>query len=105
MVPKLIHWDSHWGPVNVEAITRRLRAEGYAVSEYHYSPGTVFPLHHHGVDKKDTVLQGQLRIAWEGGEAVLGPGDMIEIPAGLRHSADVVGAETVVSLDATRIPA
>jgi quercetin dioxygenase-like cupin family protein len=33
---------------------------------------------------------------------VLEPGDMIEIPAGAVHSAEVVGTETVLSLDATK---
>jgi quercetin dioxygenase-like cupin family protein len=102
MVPKLIHWNPQWGRVSAEVMNRVLRSEGYAVSEYHYPPGTFFPLHHHAADKKDTVLRGRLRIAWEGGEAILAVGDMIEIPAGVRHSAEVVGVETVVSLDATK---
>jgi quercetin dioxygenase-like cupin family protein len=81
---------------------RRLEAEGYQVSKYHYPPGTYFPPHTHSVHKKDTVLRGRLQIGWEGGSAILEPGDMIEIPAGFSHSAEVVGSETVVSLDATR---
>ncbi len=102
MVPRIIHWDPQWGPINEQAMSRLLRAEGYSVSKYHYPPGTVFPMHTHPQDKKDTVLRGQLKISWEGGSAVLQPGDMIEIEAGVRHSAEVVGEETVVSLDATR---
>ncbi len=74
---------------------QRLASEGYAVAKYHYPPGTCFPSHTHAVNKKDTVLQGHLRIRWEGGETVLDPGDMIEIPAGFPHSAEVVGEETV----------
>jgi quercetin dioxygenase-like cupin family protein len=54
------------------------------------------------VDKKDTVLQGRLRIGWDGGSVVLEPGDMIEIPAGVSHSAEVVDDQTVLSLDATK---
>ena len=102
MAPKVIHWDPQWGPASAEAMSRLLRSKGYAVSEYHYPPGTLFPLHQHTVDKIDTVLRGRLRIAWEGGDAILSPGDMIEIPAGVHHSAEVVGSETVVSLDATK---
>jgi len=81
---------------------RRLEAEGFHVALYHYSPGTCFPPHTHSVHKKDTVLRGRLKILWEGGSAVLGPGDMIEIPVGFSHSAEVVGLEAVVSLDATK---
>jgi len=81
---------------------RRLEAEGYAVSCYHYPPGASFPEHTHAIDKKDTVLRGRLKIGAEGREFVLEAGDMIEIPAGTLHTAEVVGNETVVSLDATR---
>ena len=81
---------------------QRLASEGYTVAKYHYPPGTCFPSHTHTVNKKDTVLKGRLRISWEGGATVLDPGDMIEIPAGFPHSAEVVGEETVVSLDATQ---
>ncbi len=102
MNPKMTHWDSAWGPLREETMRQRLTGEGYAVAKYHYPPGTYFPSHTHTVNKKDTVLQGHLRISWEGGETVLDPGDMIEIPAGLPHSAEVVGSETVVSLDATK---
>ena len=102
MNPKVISWNPDWGPVGEEAMRQRLQAEGYSVSRYHYPPGTYFPPHTHSVDKKDAVLRGRLKIAWEGGSTVLGPGDMIEIHVGFSHSAEVVGSETVVSLDATK---
>ena len=83
---------------------QRLTAEGYAVAKYHYPPGTCFPPHTHTVNKKDAVLKGRLQICWKGGATVLAPGDMIEIPAGFQHSAEAVGSETVISLDATKSP-
>ena len=102
MLPRVIHWNPEWGSLSEDVMTRLLVAEGYQVSCYQYPPGTCFPPHTHPLDKKDAVLRGRLRISWDGGASVLGPGDMIEIPAGWFHSAEVVGAETVVSLDATR---
>lgn len=102
MNPRIIHWDPAWGPLGEAAMRQRLEVEGYQVSKYHYTPGTYFPPHTHSVHKKDTVLRGRLKIGWEGGSAVLEPGDMIEIPAGFSHSTEVIGTETVVSLDATR---
>ena len=81
---------------------RQLTDAGYQVSSYHYAPGTYFPPHTHSVHKRDTVLTGKLKIAWDGGSVVLEPGDMIEIPAGASHSAEVIGNETVLSLDATK---
>jgi quercetin dioxygenase-like cupin family protein len=88
--------------MNEQSMHCILASEGYEVSRYHYPPGTFFAPHTHLVDKKDTVLQGALKIGWEGGSTILRAGDMIEIPAGFRHSAEVIGPETVVSLDATR---
>jgi len=102
ITPVIVHWNPAWGPLGEPAMRARLAAEGFHVSLYHYPPGAYFPPHAHSVHKKDTVLRGLLKIAWDGGSAVLEPGDMIEIPAGFSHSAQVVGSETVVSLDATR---
>jgi quercetin dioxygenase-like cupin family protein len=100
--PVTINRDPAWGPLGEAAMRRRLEAEGFHVSLYNYTPGTYFPPHTHSVHKKDTVLRGRLKIGWEGGSVILEPGDMIEIPAGFSHSAEVVGSETVVSLDATK---
>lgn len=97
-------WNPGWGPLSEAAMRQRLETEGYSVSRYVYPPGTSFSEHSHGVDKKDTVLAGRLRITAEGREFVLEAGDMIEIPARMLHTADVVGTEAVVSLDATRPP-
>lgn len=96
------HWDAAWGPLSEAAMRKRLEAEGYSVSHYTYPPGTYFSEHSHAVDKKDTVLRGRLKIGTEGREVVLEAGDMIEIPAGTVHTAEVVGEVAVVSLDATR---
>ena len=110
MALKVIHWDPAWGPVSERKMREQLIAAGYHVSRYHYSPGPYFPPHSHQVHKRDTVLAGQLKISWPAtkdspaGSVVLQRGDMIEIPAGATHSAEVVGAETVVSLDATKTP-
>jgi len=101
MPVRVEHWQKEWGPLSEAAMRRRLEAEGYSVSRYTYSRGTRFPEHTHGVDKKDTVLRGRLKISAEGEDFVLGPGDMIEIPAGTLHTAEVVGDESVISLDAT----
>jgi mannose-6-phosphate isomerase-like protein (cupin superfamily) len=58
----------------------------------------------HEVDKIDAVLSGRFRLVVAGHLAVLGPGDWVEVPRGVRHSATVMGDEPVVSLDAVRAP-
>lgn len=80
----------------------RLQALGYRVTRYVYPPGTRFPPHDHDVDKMDGVLSGRFRMTIGDESLVLEAGDMLEVPAHARHSAEVVGDEAVVSLDAVR---
>src|SRR5262245_17761071 len=96
------HWTEDWGELSEKCMRRRLESEGYSVSRYDYLPGTFFPNHTHQFDKKDAVLRGRFLIRALGREFLLGPGDILEVPAGTVHSAEVIGSETVVSLDASR---
>jgi mannose-6-phosphate isomerase-like protein (cupin superfamily) len=54
------------------------------------------------VDKIDAVVSGRFELVVDGVSAVLGPGDWIAVPRGVRHTATVVGNEPVVSLDAVK---
>ena len=96
-------WDTDRdGALTERALREKLEGKGYSVSSYTYPPGTYFPDHTHGVDKIDAVLSGRFRITLEGDSVVLEAGDSIEVPCGAVHSAEVVGTEPVVSLDAVR---
>lgn len=90
------------GPATEEALRRELEGRGYRVSRYEYPPGTTFPEHTHDVDKIDAVVSGRFRLEMGGEEVVLEAGDRLAVPRGTPHSAEVVGDETVVSLDAVR---
>ena len=79
-----------------------LEREGYEVVVYAYREGTVFEEHEHAQDKCDAVIEGFFRVRAGGEVFEMKPGDRLYIPAGTRHSAEVVGRRTVVSLDATR---
>ena len=96
-------WKSEWGEPSEARLRERLEAEGYSVARYEYPPGTYFPDHTHPQEKKDAVVSGRFRICIKGREFILGPGDLIRVPAGAVHSAEVVGEEAVVSLDAVKI--
>lgn len=96
------HWDDSQGALNETNLRRRLEAQGFSVTRYDYLPGTVFPDHTHRIDKKDAVVKGRLLITAEGREFILGPGDSLPVPAGTVHSAEVIGNETVISLDGTK---
>ncbi|HMA18265.1 MAG TPA: cupin domain-containing protein [Thermoanaerobaculia bacterium] len=98
---RLERWDPSDGPLTEKRMMGLLEREGYEVASYAYREGTAFPPHEHPQDKCDAVLEGVLRIVVDGVPYDLGPGDRLYLPAGTRHSAEVLGAKTVVSLDAT----
>lgn len=96
-------WDeTREGALDEAALRRKLASRGYLVARYVYPPGTFFPPHTHAVDKIDAVVSGRFRMTVEGREFVLEAGDCLELPRGALHSAEVMGDEPVVSLDAVR---
>jgi quercetin dioxygenase-like cupin family protein len=98
------HWNTSVdGDLSETALRRKLEAAGYLVARYVYPPGTTFPEHSHSLDKVDAVLSGRFRMVVAGHFAILGPGDWVEVPRGVHHTAAVVGDEPVVSLDATKM--
>jgi quercetin dioxygenase-like cupin family protein len=94
-------WPRGDGAPTERRMMRAIELEGYDVLVYTYRPGTVFPEHAHARPKCDAVLEGVLRVTVAGKSFDLGAGDRIYLPAGTRHAAEVVGHETVVSLDGT----
>jgi quercetin dioxygenase-like cupin family protein len=102
---KVDRWDrAKDGPPSEGALRAKLEAEGYEIDRWVNPPGTRFPTHTHEVDKKDAVVSGRLRLTMGGASVVLEAGDAVEVPRGTQHTAEVVGDETVVSLDAVRAP-
>ncbi len=99
---RLERWTASDGPLSEKRMMRALELEGYDVLVYTYRPGTVFSEHEHAQNKCDAVLAGALRIRVGETPYDLGAGDRLYLPARTRHSAEVVGSETVVSLDGTR---
>jgi quercetin dioxygenase-like cupin family protein len=94
-------WDEKRdGAFSESALRRKLEDRGYRVSRYVYPPGTFFPDHTHAVEKIDAVASGRFRMKTEEGDVVLEAGDCLVVPGGVVHSAEVVGDEPVVSLDA-----
>jgi quercetin dioxygenase-like cupin family protein len=98
------HWDTDSDGVLTEpALRDKLESRGYGVTRYVYPPGTYFPDHSHDVDKIDAVLSGRFLLRVAGRSIVLAAGDALAVPKGTVHSAEVVGDEPVVSLDAVRL--
>ena len=103
MTIKIRHWNTETdGPLSEIAMRKQLQNKGYQVSRYSYPPGTCFPEHTHNVDKIDGVLSGCFKMTMYGQSVILQAGDTLEVPRGAVHSAEVMGDETVVSLDAIK---
>lgn len=100
--PRLERWDPQDGPVSEKRMMSILETEGYEVASYTYRPGTVFSPHEHAQEKCDAVVEGTFRLTVDGVHYDLGPGDRLYVPAGTRHSAEVLGSVAVLSLDGTR---
>lgn len=97
------HWNAAVdGPLSEVKMRNKVTALGYSVQLYVYPPGTYFPPHTHGVDKIDGVLSGRFRMTMLDQAVTLTAGDTLKVPRGAVHSAEVVGDEPVVSLDAVR---
>ncbi|MEW8280480.1 MAG: cupin domain-containing protein [Candidatus Thiodiazotropha sp.] len=97
------HWDKKTdGEMNETAMRAKLEALGYRVTRYVYPPGTYFPPHEHAVDKIDGVLSGRFRMSMGSRSVILEAGDTLHLPRGAVHSAEVVGDQPVISLDAIK---
>lgn len=100
---KVEKWDqSVDGILTVESMEKKLRKQGYHCTQYEFSPGTNFPDHTHSISKKDSIVTGRFRFSMYGETVVLQPGDMVEVPKGTVHNAQVEGNESVIFFDATR---
>ena len=98
------HWNvGHDGPLSEGAMRRKLEARGYSVTRYIYPPDTCFPEHTHAVDKIDAVLTGRFGMVMAGAAVVLEAGDCLVVPRGVVHSAEVIGDDSVISLDAIKL--
>ncbi|GMH36277.1 hypothetical protein BSKO_04145 [Bryopsis sp. KO-2023] len=101
---KVEKWDvPKNGPASRSNIVSKLRKEGYQTMCYTFHPGTIFPDHSHGCDKKDSIISGKFLFRMDGETVVLEPGDMVEVPAGVTHYAEVVGDDPVEFVDASKV--
>ena len=76
-----------------------LESEGYSVHEWSDQAGTVYTNHMHREEQSHWVISGRLALTVvDVGTFVLEAGDRDFMPAGMYHSARVLGDEAVVYL-------
>jgi len=96
-------WDEKKeGALSETALRKKLEKKGYTVTKYVYSPRTNFPDHTHVMDKIDAVVSGRFHMKMNGLDVILESGDCLAVPRGTVHSAEVIGNESVISLDAVK---
>jgi quercetin dioxygenase-like cupin family protein len=54
---------------------------------FEMEPNTQFPDHSHEAEQITLVLEGELTFAYEGKTVTLKPGEVIEFPSNVKHSA------------------
>ena len=100
---KVHKWNAETdGPLSETGLINKLEKMGYRCTRYTYPRGTYFPDHSHSDDKIDAVLKGEFKISMSGKSVLLNAGDYVFVPKGEVHSAEVVGNESVVSIDAIK---
>ena len=94
-------WSGPESPSALE-IERKLRAEGLVPYRYSDPPGKTYAPHRHATHEVRWLLSGRMRVRVAGfaEEILLGPGDRLDVPAGLTHAVAVEGDEPVVCVAA-----
>lgn len=85
----------------ISNLQAKLEAHGYCVATRLLAPGTIFDAYCPCESRIEAVFSGQMRLVIDGRSQLLGPGDWVQIPAGARVSAEVIGDEPVLDLEAT----
>lgn len=95
------HWDPRHGPLQLGTVRRLLEREGMVTAWWSDVPGARMPTHAHEFPETRWVLEGYLRVT-AGNEAVdLGPGDRLDLPAGIPHTTEVLGLGQVIYVTGT----
>ena len=103
-MPKLTltRWPESAGQITINKIRARLEQEGLRPYRFEMVPGDVYGDHAHPEAEIRWVVSGRMRVCVSGEEIILEPGDRLDLPANVVHSADVFGEEVVVTLCASR---
>lgn len=102
-MPTIERWQRQRdGALDEDSLRAKLDKRGFRSARNVRPPCQVTDQHSHPVDKLEAVLSGRMRVSTPKGRFVLGPGDLIEIPAQMRYSFEVIGALPVVCLDGER---
>lgn len=89
-------WDPSLGPLQLSTLRRLLQQEGMATAWWSEVPGARTAEHAHPFPETHWILSGFLRMRVAGQQFDLGPGDRLDVPAGIRQGAEVLGLAPVI---------
>jgi len=89
-------WDPAIGSLQLSTLRSRLQQEGMATAWWSEIPGTRTAEHAHAFPETHWVLSGFLRMRVAGQQFDLGPGDRLDVPAGTKQGAEVLGLAPVI---------
>jgi quercetin dioxygenase-like cupin family protein len=98
--PKLTPWPQSEGP-STQAIERIFRDEGLTPTWWSNGPGDRYGEHSHPYHKALYCARGSIRFVCDAEAIDLEPGDRLDVPPGIMHSA-VVGPHGVTCIEAAR---
>lgn len=84
-----------------EAVEAALRDEGLGPFRWGNAAGYYYPPHRHDYDSVIVCIAGSITFRVEDTDMALGPGDRIDLAAGIEHAA-TVGAGGVECVEGTR---
>ena len=77
------------GPATREALSDFLRSQGCRVLAWADAPGARYPPHEHDHHEIIAVYEGRIDFGAEGRVLALSAGDVLTLPRGTTHTADV----------------
>ena len=94
-----------WAKRDPWALARRLLPQQGAIEVQNDVPGKEHTWHSHDVDETLAIVEGGVRFYWDGGERVCRPGDVIHLPAGMRHGSVALaeGAIYLIAFEAAKL--
>ena len=97
----VVRWPGPKKPT-LDELKLKLKGEGLESEIYADRPGVKYGRHKHDFDDFVVIVEGKMKIATDGHEWTLGPGDRLDIPANTLHRAEVLGKIDVRYLSAAK---
>jgi len=97
----VVRWAGPKKP-DLAGLKAMLAKEGLQAELYTDRPGVKYGRHKHDFDDFIVIVSGTMKLATDGFEWTLKPGDRLDIPANTPHRAEMTGKEEVRYLSAAK---